>query len=592
MKRVSALIVAVMIAVFSIPQLRVHAEGSGIVGFYTQESIGTIFSDTTLQEDLDLVIMTNETFNTAGFLNFLEENVDIPENHFITCSVGNGYAISVFDLTDVQGFTYFSATSTSFRGTFYGMDEEWVETYNIPYTTYYIHSDYVEEPINNSSSCTDFYPWGTNVGKATLGSGYLLHSTVPVFSLEQAASLGCPGTISGASADTNQNVWMVQNYTSLTDVRGSGAVYNGSEIIDPSVPDVAIEDISNHLYAKDFDIFFAQSSSNMSNGSAFDSIGGGYLVFKYTLDDYAKTHINDMFLSVNYSVHFDNEQYTGAYQGRLDPSGYTIVALKDAFQNSPYWAKTHFLGLFVQKNAFYQNFHKMDIMSFSTDTWAQLYSYANNNSGGSAPANMAGAIDNYVKGLLNKYTGFYFGYDGNGVVEGLYDFWDALRANMIENPGTYQSAYFTGTAIIQNNADILNTSGFFTNKIDFKTGVTSVIDNGITINENPFEDISPYDIVPYSPDDLVQYGSNGGAYATVGNIVNQITIPGYKELKADIDANPDGNFTQFLAPFYNNEVGSWFFSFVNDMPPEMKTILISGCGVGVLFGIARYVRRS
>lgn len=141
-------------------------------------------------------------------------------------------------------------------------------------------------------------------------------------------------------------------------------------------------------------------------------------------------------------------------------------------------------------------------------------------------------------------------------------------------------------------------SGLVQKQFNLVTGSNVFTDTSGMQNHDPYDppDSSDDTYLPSVPDGSNTTTpqviiNNGGTWS--GSMNALITYdPAYRQLKEDLAADPNGNFTQYLAPFANNNAGGFVMGFLEGMPTALKTIFISGFGVLTLLGIYRFIRRG
>lgn len=358
------------------------------------------------------------------------------------------------------------------------------------------------------------------------------------------------------------------NVSSFTNFSPVDLPYSSSDgsIVDPSGPE--IESNENHMYFKDCDLGFC-IPKNMTN---FNSFGGAYVYCRYVVDDWVVNHISDYKVVVSMNSIVGGRQFGSSFTLPLDRDGCVTIPF-NAFSTNEIVGFTTYINKTLIEQDFYKTFlyslsnQQLQVMyqqkSFSQD-WTDFVT-----GGSSNPllAVVSPSNTEFISGLSDIATAVTQRFDPYKI---------RLQCYLIDNSE--------------------NQSGTVARIFDLVTGNDDSVDTSGLTNDNPFEpDVTDPDYTPTVPGDNSTYPqiiiNNGGTWT--GSLDGALRYdPGYRELKEDIDADPDGNFTQYLAPFENNDAGGFIMGFINGMPTAMKTIFVSGFGVLTLLGIYRFIRRG
>lgn len=438
------------------------------------------------------------------------------------------------------------------------------ETFYLCSASYTASSHTSFDNILYSNSFSNSYFYGGSSGEYGYANFQWLtyDANFPVYYVNEVKS------ISGFSDD---RMWgwttYAENRASLTDLFADAEGYNlQGEVVAPSNPDgVIIESNENHMYLKSIDAGFCKPYSLENLSSA----GGGYIYLKYTFDDWVNNHSGQYSLEISTQIDVDGTFYSGVITRSLDLQGVSVVAFNDLTAVDG-WIDNGFL--FVEFS------EKLN------DSYNKGYTY-------SIPYPVFCSVDssgvsNRSRFLGNGRNRLFLTSGGRGYNITSYD----LGSNLESIFDIVSHKIFSIQLNVKLIDDQGNESGRFAKSFNLLTGVSTTHDTSATNNDNPFEPDLDNPIVPdgtgSDSSQLAPIFNNSYIFSTIG------FDPGYTDLKNDLNANPDGNFTQYLNPLKADEGQSWFFSFVNQMPPEMKSILVTGAGVGVLFGIFRFIRRG
>lgn len=527
--------------------------------YHSPSSVNGFFSDEQLNK---------YCFNTWGC------GSDLVNSQFLFSHLNDEGAPNLSSLGSyvIRGQRYNSSDNKIFYITVIGWDQVVTDAfvlnnsyiaYDYTYTYYLssstkIYSSFTVAPteyyFNGSSWSSSTISWNRvpnstyYVGNVSSSYGYLLGSNLPVY---------MSGEISESALTEYQ---VVTRQSEFTNLNPDGLPYVGEdgEIIEPSS---GIESNENHMYFKNVDIGFCEPK----NISSFSSFNGAYFYVRYTVDDWVVNHISDYRLDFQANWYVGDRQYNSHVNLALDRDGCITIPFSDLLDT------TFENGFVVVQNknvTLDQNFYKSFLYSIS---------------GGSE-----GADEWFNKMIAIYQQVIVFTPDGTSFLNSIKD--------------TYKNMLRYDPFIIRAQCKLVdfdgNQSGAYAVKFDLVTGDDTVVDSSGMTNDDPFEpdDTSDDSYVPSVPSEgnststqVVIY--NGGQWT--GNFDGTIGFdPGYSDLKNDLVADPNGNFTQYLNPLQADETVGWFASFVNYMPAEMKAILITGAGVGVLFGLYRFIRRG
>lgn len=409
-------------------------------------------------------------------------------------------------------------------------------------------------------------------GYASLNLGrYLLDCNMPVYSYHEA-------NIIKPESVVNVNEWVTLNHSSLTELFGNQQGYNlDGDIVSPGAGGVEIESNENHMYFKSCELGFCvpQGTVNSSN------YGGAYAYIKYTVDDWVVNHISDYEIVLNAStVVGSGNTLEGSYYLPLDRDGCVEIPFSDLGQLRSLTSYGFISS--TTNNVVEQNYYKTYLY---TVPYNSLSNFIAKNNAAANTDNISTLWSMLRSGSI--YTLLLY----NGETTQGLNYLSAVSQSLIQSYSPYS---ITLRAVLRTTDGELN-SGLVETTFNLVTGNQNNTNTSGLVNDDPF-DPQPD---PENPDvPTIPQGNSTDPTVVIntgGTFTGQITAgfdPGYTELKQDINLDPQGNFSQYLDPMHNTEVGSWFMSFVNEMPTQMKLILISGCGAGVLFGLYRFIRRG
>lgn len=416
------------------------------------------------------------------------------------------------------------------------------------------------------------------------GEGYnisfVLDCNFPVISGVDAL-IGSIGSPSGNSSNSTTVNWLgsggVEQCQNLfADTQG----YNiDGDIVDSGGSGVEIESNDNHLYFKSVEIGFCEPKGIIN----YNSFGGAYVYVRYTVDDWIVKHITDFEIIVGVDTRVGNNRYQGTVTLPLDYDGCVVVPLSQFYTvvNAGFFTVT-------ENKVVEQNFYKTYLYSLSSQ---QMNNFVSNNDDRLVPSwsdllNLDINTDGYYRYLANT-----FGWNvSGGIIDSVNDL-SGISAIQF-NP------YLVSVGCMLQDIDN-NKSGRVIKNFNLVDGSDFAEDTSGLVNENPFvpndDSTSSDDYVPSIPTNnstdsqLVVY--TGGTWSGVMNAVIGFD-PGYRDLKNDLNENPEGNFTNYLAPFKDQSVSSFVGDTVSGFPVEIKTILVSGFGILTLLGIYRFIRRG
>lgn len=415
---------------------------------------------------------------------------------------------------------------------------------------------------------SDPYGQGYNIS-------YVLDCNFPVISGVDAL-IGSIGSGSGNSSNSTTVNWLgsggVEQCQNLfADTQG----YNiDGDIVDSGGSGVDIESNDNHLYFQSCDLGFCEPKG-ITN---FSSFGGSYVYCRYTVDNWVVNHINDYKIRVMLSAYVGNRQVSGHIDLSLDRDGCVTVPFSSFFDAEHQLTSSGFLSMVTNKSI-EQDFYKAYLYSISAEGASRLASQ--NDVAMSNWEKLISGNIKYIFATVGEQTRF-IGSD------------TPVGSIVLQKFNPY---IINVSVILMDEND--NHSGSISRKFDLVTGNDDQTSGDGYVNDNPFEtpteDTEDPEYTPTIPEDnstdpsLVVY--SGGTWSGVMSATIGFD-PGYRDLKNDLNANPEGNFTNYLAPFKNENVSSFVGDTVSGFPVEIKTILVSGFGILTLLGIYRFIRRG
>lgn len=423
--------------------------------------------------------------------------------------------------------------------------------------------------VFETASFYDTNGMSNNYKYTNISYNRLLDTNLPVFAQSQIME------VREATNPTDSDYGFpcsAENRALLTDIFASSQGYNSNGDIVSGDQGIEIESNANHMYFQNVELGFCEPRG-ITN---FSNFGGAYAYVRYSVDDWVVNHINDYDLVIGGQAHIGTGNFSGSVTVPLDYDGCVTVPLSSLY--------SHESGFFayITNNKVEGDFYKTFLYSMSTRQIENFLTEKNN---------YASSWSELLSGNYGNYLAAVFGSNVSG---GIID-----SVNDLANIAAQQYNPYTITLGVMLKDKDDNQSGRVMKTFNLVDGSSFADDTSGLVNEDPFipsdDDTSSDDYIPTIPSDnstsqqVVVY--TGGTWS--GNMNAKIGYdPGYTELKNDLNVNPDGNFTQYLNPLSSEDGKNWFFSFVDQMPSEIKGILTMGAGVGVLFGIYRFVRRG
>lgn len=490
------------------------------------------------------IFCSDSPFSIAVY-NLLNGNLFNSPVNAVTVNVnglGEKYCLSLF-----SGSSFIGNVSSSNNGTcVVGSGQSWVvpnsANPNVRYSDFPLYSMY-----ENTSK----YPWQNDNGKQWWYSMECIYGEyTPLNSVVNAYTLD--GVVSGYET-------------------GVGVV----------VPDQ--ESNLNHLYFNSCDIGFCIPSGIPSS----NSFGGAYFYIKYSVDDWIVDNISDYKLSFFSNAYVGSRQYSGSYELALDRDGCVEIPFSYIFTTDGGVLQNGFVSMISDK-VVEQNYYKTYLYSIAG---LNLQSFVNKyglSSGPSVGSSLSGAWRFLTSGAAD-----WIAYFNNGDFSAVFN--DSVTSVLESASQVYTNFKIRADVKLVSGDD---ESGNVARMFDLYSGVNNSVDNGGLTNNDPWEpdpDSPDVDFLPPVPESNSTTPSNivntGGFWQGVINGV--ITYdPGYEDLKNDIVSNPNGNFSQYFAPYNDTSLVEFFDGFYDNMPAEIKTIFISGFGVITAFAIYRFIRRG
>lgn len=442
------------------------------------------------------------------------------------------------------------------------------------YTNYVLTSGYGSWSVRQGGTFNEvsIYQYDTDYGNGQ-SFYYILDSNVGVYATSEIISLS---GLQGSWATNTIKNWFFNDggYEQCTNIFENTQGYNAQgDIVDAGGSGVEIESNDNHLYFQSCDLGFCEPKGITD----FSNFGGAYVYCRYTVDNWVVNHINDYKIRVSTAAYIGSRQYGGHKDLSLDRDGCITVPLSDFYSVDTNGFFTYITGTKIE-----QDFYKTFLYSMSN---SQVQNFVSKKSSVSA-------WNELLSGNYGNYLAVMFGSGDlyNGVITSATDFLNITVQKF--NP------YIIHISVsLVDDQD--NHSGSIARKFDLVTGNDDQTSGDGYVNDNPFEtpteDTEDPEYTPTIPEDnstdpsLVVY--SGGTWSGVMSATIGFD-PGYRDLKNDLNANPEGNFTNYLAPFKNENVSSFVGDTVSGFPVEIKTILVSGFGILTLLGIYRFIRRG
>lgn len=601
LKRIGVTICVCLIVLFSVPSISAYAYDGDYVmylpnSYNLYDGVLAAQSKLIIGNSSNLSNFVQDKFDSVNsFMQSNYSNYDIMHYSGSPSDSGEGY-LHIFDgVTNGRVFFYSASQSST------AVYQNCVVISDTPFTFSYRRVNNNGSTIGSSPAASLFYQCGTCVyngntyyfagdnnnffntfqynGQVTFNntsyasdlqhgtsSVNLRYSSFPVYTAYEDSTIPTSGFL------YFKDLYKILEGT-FTPINDPVNAFTSSGVVEDYDTDILPDEVEyesneNHLYLKSCDVGFCKPTSVQDLGSA----GGGYVYIQYTFDNWINNHSGDYHLDIRPTVQLDNNTYNGILNRALDLNGLIVLSFDTLTENDS-WTNSGFL--FVEFPDTIGGIYKKGyVYSIPYPVFA-----AEDSSGVSNRSRFLGNGRNRL--YLTPEGGRGYDITSDPLGDSLESLWDVQE---------YETAYLSLNVRLVDNEG--NESGQFIKRFNLKTGVGTVYDNSVTDNDNPFEPDPEY---PSVPD-----GSDGDS-SSFPTIYNQTVInangtlgfdPGYRELKQDIDADPNGNFTQYLDPLKNDSLGEWFMSFINAFPPELKVLLISGTAAGVGFGIYRFVRRG
>lgn len=561
-----ALCLAITLCIPSVPCLAF--DGFNIK---TQSSVSGFWSDQ-LDDNIQKSIcscpddMVDRVYNALGTLTRTE---DLPNyllflSYNSSNSVGQQYGLVLYTWdTDYDLFFYLSTSAQSgvtSGGKRLVRSKVTASEGNVvrfkQYNCNFIDGDSVPTWINGSVFSSNS---GTNCYYSNLFSGSVLDGNCKALAYDNLVANNI-SISSGMGSSQANTVWSNKDNSSLTNYLSDLLPYENSDgdIITP----VQVESNSNHMYFNSCDFGFCEPKGI----SSYNQFGGAYIYCRYVVDDWVVNHISDYSLQISMETLLDNQRYFRTLNYPLDRDGCLTLPFKNFGLTGADNITQGFVVVGNNNQTIDTDYFKVNLYSITTEQSKQEW-FEN-----------AARTYNTVKAI-----DIYDTYDFDDVQ----DFYES-------NVAKYNKFTINLRAVLVSGND---NSGPVARSFNLVTGSDIATDTSGYDNENPFvPDDSIEDYTPSLPSDnnttvpSIVINTGGTWQGTFNGKIGY--DPGYTDLKLDVNKDPDGNFTQYLNPMKNQSFGSWFFSFLDDMPGEMKALLIAGTGVGIFFGLYRFIRRG
>lgn len=346
--------------------------------------------------------------------------------------------------------------------------------------------------------------------------------------------------------------------------------YNGSEII---VPDTSVvESNLNHLYLSNFDAGYCKPYHMQELYRA----GGGYLYFTYDFDSWINSHSDDYQLQVITQLNVDGIATTYNSLWPLDLQGCMVLPF-NRLASSYQWGDENILFIEYEDESLFSNYNKG-------------YVYA---------INYLKYVDpNTQKGIRSM---------GNGRTRSFISASGSTHRLLGDDPA--EENYFSGQSnhtqfLMSVTVRMVDTvsgdvSGSFTKTFNLLNGVSTVSNNQIRDNTNPYE--------PTSDDLYFPIQDSGGGYGYGGGNNQLVNF----QFPSDIELFIDNGFKQFLSwyetsadtayatnrfwssmgIFEGNPATALYEEYFGFLPDDFKTLILSCAGIGIVGGAFCILRR-
>ena len=576
-KKVISIIAICLVLVLSVP-VTSYAYSSSDIKVHSRSSVSGVFDDFHLNNAIQNIYSFSG--NAYGFnVNSIYDKIDLLpsgalsyDNYILYIRNSNLY------LFCFNGSSFICVTN-SFDDQVYYADVScnWY-TYLPTVNGGYSYTIYEMSPSgsswtgsgNNSAYSDPYYSF--------YGGGLLLSSNMPLYYFNELVFASIPHQdVTSSNLYSHSEIY--DQMTNLNDVNLPYVDGDGN-IVDPTP---VVEGNNNHMFFQSCDLGFCEPYG-IENLQTF---GGAYLYCRYSVDNWVVNHINEYKLQFNVISAIGAQQNNFSYQVALDRNGLVTIPFTDLFTSNSSSAipVNNGFTVCVTDKALNNDYYITHLYSLASTNAAQFVEELDSD----VNYNLQGLGWSALKGEAIPYLLAWVHTGGTSNLN-----------NISIIPSLAMQAY--NPYILRVNVKLVSgedSSGDYAEKFDLYTGDQTTVDTSGLVNPDPFEpvpDSSDPDYMPSVPQDpnsttpsTIIY--TGGTWQ--GSLQGVIGFdPGYRELSNDVNADPNGNFTQYLDPMKNDSFGGWLMSFMNDLPTPMKSILISGCAVGVFFGIYRFIRRG
>lgn len=593
LKRIGVTICVCLIVLFSVPSIPAYAYDGDYVmylpnSYNLYEGVLAAQSKIIIGNSSNLSNFVQDKFDSINsFMQSNYSNYDIMHYSGSPSDSGEGY-LHIFDgVTNGRVFFYSASQAST------AVYQNCVVISDTPFTFSYRRVNNNGSTIGSSPAASPFYQCGTCVYNGNTyyfaGDNTNFYSTYQYNGDVTFNNTSYASDLQHGSSSVNLRYSSFPVYTAYEDstIPTSGFLYfkdlykilEGSftPINDPVnaftsfgvvddydtgiLPDeVVFESNSNHMYFNSCEFGFCEPKGI----STYNQFGGAYIYCRYVVDDWVVNHISDYSIMISMETLLDEQRYFRTLTYPLDRDGCLTLPFKNFGLTGDDNVTQGFVVVGNNNQTIDTDYFKVNLFSITTErSKEQWFQDAAN------AYNTLKAFDRYDTIDFSDVTEFY-----NSNVAKYNRFTINLRAVLVSGE---------------------DNSGAVARSFNLVTGSDIATDTSGLDNDNPFvpDDTDP-EYVPDLPSGTNSTSptviiNNGGTWQ--GTFTGGFD-PGYRELKQDIDSDPNGNFTQYLDPLKNDSLGEWFMSFINAFPPELKVLLISGTAAGVGFGIYRFVRRG
>lgn len=549
-----SLIIAIVLYVPSVPSL---ADGVNVPGYYTQSCMAEVFSGAELLEFQSVYSLSDGDFTQELFDYFNSLDLSAFTSYFIF-SYGPKTTLIAYDSTKPPIYAITEKAGVSLVFPVDDVGSSYATTFTYDLTNHSgSQGQEVFSRLNNDNM--SYYYYYTNL------VGY------PTGVLSVVYYSGIEGLY---VADTRIAFEQQYDYVDhgLVNFYVEGLpFYDGEKIVDPDDSSVS-ESNNNHLYLSNFDAGYCKPYHMEELYRA----GGGYLYFTYDFDSWINSHSDDYQLQVITQLNVDGTATTYNSVWPLDLQGCLVLPF-NRLASSYQWSDENILFIEYEDESLFSNYNRG-------------YVYA---------INYLKYVDpNTQKGIRSMGNGRTRSFvSSNGSTHRLIGD-DPAEENYFSGNSNHTQFLMSVTVRMVDNVSG-DVSGSFTKTFNLLNGVSTVSNNQIRDNTNPYE--------PTSDDLYFPIQDSGGGYGYGGGNNQLVNF----QFPSDIELFIDNGFKQFLVwyetsadtayatnrfwssmgIFEGNPASELYKEYFGFLPDDFKTLIFSCAGIGIVGGAFCILRR-